>query len=150
MPRRGWPSMVSRQDPPFRADVEISAPMSRSRDDAPQTSDLVVVFPIPFSFACCKSACKGSEQDGMEDQSCLIRALRTEMQPVRDRCGCQQRRPMLAIPHAVSWPAASSRRGLAASVQAGQSGRGHHDRPLDQAQVRAVCSPGNSCPFHPG
>src|SRR6266568_5203509 len=56
---------------------------------------------------------------------------------------------MVAISHTVCWQAASSRRRLAASKVAGRSGRGHHDRHLDQARALVVSSPENSCPSQP-
>src|SRR5258708_30766092 len=56
---------------------------------------------------------------------------------------------MVAISHTVCWQAASSRRRLAASKVAGRSGRGHHDRLLDQALALVVSSPENSCPSQP-
>src|SRR5450755_40571 len=57
----------------------------------------------------------------------FIRALRTEMQPSRDRCCCRQIRPTALTPHDGPCPAASSRRGLAASKQGGRRYREDHD-----------------------
>ena len=72
------------------------------------------------------------------------------MAPSRDWWCCQPMRPMMAIPHALYWQAASSKRGLVASKEAGRSGRGHRDRHLLRFLARAVCSPEYACPFQPG
>ena len=63
---------------------------------------------------------------------------------------CQPMRPMMAIPRALCWQAASSKRGLAASKEAGRSSREHRDLHLLRFLARAFCSPDYACPFQPG
>jgi hypothetical protein len=80
--------------------------------------------------------------------------LRTEIQPLRHWYCCRPIRPITAIPHAVSWQAASSKQGPEASKEARRSCKGHHDRHLDQVLAPAVCSPEHSysiqlCRFPP-
>src|SRR6266550_4264044 len=70
------------------------------------------------------------------------------MQPSHDCC-CQQSCPMVVLLYALPWPAASPKRELAASREAGQRCRGHHDHHLLRFLSLAGSSPEHSCPFHP-